>query len=283
MPSQTHWPIGRRLVTHARPHIDDIMALWLLQQFHPDFAQASVEFIAKGSQQAAVPTDAVAIGIGGGQFDEHKGDIGESATSLVWKWLQAQPAVKLSDIDQFALDRLVQWVHREDLGQLKTQSWWEWSITVPVEYSFDLFHGDNQHVYAFGSQILAAAFGYYQSLVQLDLDWAKRIEFPTRWGKAIALESPASGLSQKAWEHGAVLVVQANPVEGQRQFRAKQDSKVDFSELYERVHALEPKASWFLHHEKRMLLCGSRTAVTFVPSQLTLRELIGLIQQPDER
>lgn len=268
----------KQLITHARPHIDDVMALWLLTSFHPDFAKASIDFIQKGVKQAPVPEGAIAIGIGGGQFDEHKGDIGESATSLVWKWLQSEPSVRLSELEKSALDRLVGWVHREDLGELKTLPGWEWSVTVPVEYSFDLFAGDNQRVYAFGAQILSVTFGYYKSIAQLDLDWDKRVEFETQWGKGVALESAASGLSEKAWSAGAVMVIQINPIEGQRQFRAKQTSSVDFSETYEKVRASEPEATWFLHHEKRMLLCGSRsTGTDFVPSKLTLQQMIDLV------
>lgn len=267
------------LVTHARPHIDDVAAVWLLKTYHPDFADAAIEFLQKGDSEPVIPEGAVAIGIGRGQFDEHKGDKGESATSLVWKWLREQPEVNLDPKQKLAVERLVSWVHREDLAELKMYPMWEWSVTIPVEYAFDTYDGDNHRVYDLATRIFEVVIGYYEKVAQLDVDWDSRIEFESKWGKAIALESPASGLSERAWQQGAVMVIQINPGMGTRQFRAKMDSPADFSEIYEKVRSLEPQASWFLHHEKRLLLCGSRTASTFNPSKLTLQDMIDLVKK----
>lgn len=268
-----------QLITHAKPHVDDLAALWILKTYHPLYHDADIVFLQKTSEEPTISADAIAIGIGKGQFDEHKGDIGESATSLVWKWLLVQPEVKLEKYTSRALERLVSWVHKEDLAELKPQAWWEWSITVPLEYSWEIYPDEPQKVYDLAAEVFRSTMWYYESIAPLDDDWDKRIEFESKWGKAIALESSSRGLSERAWQHGAVMVIQLIPDGGLRQFRARVDSPVNFSDTYEKVRAHEPFASWFLHHEKRMLLCGSRTASQITPSQLTLEQMIALVKK----
>lgn len=272
-----------QLVTHARPHLDDVAALWLLQRFHPGMGQLPIQFIPiSPNAKSEISETALAVGIGRGQFDEHKGDIGECAASLVWKWLVEQPSVELSDIRKSALSRMVEWVRQEDLGQLNHVAWREWSITIPIENYWTVTNGDNQQVYELGAKILDGALVYFEGLAQLDEDWKAHQEFSTQWGAAVALESSAAGVSQRVYGSGAVLVVQIDPQNGSRQFRADAGKGVDLTEIYEKLRLMEPDASWFLHHSKQLLLCGSRSATVFTPSKLTLSEMIDLVKQPSQ-
>lgn len=270
---------ANKLVTHARPHLDDVAALWLLQRFHPDFADLPIEFIAISPNAASeIPETALAVGIGRGRFDEHKGDIGECAASLVWKWLVEQPEVELTSLRKIALSRMVEWVRQEDLGQLNHVDWREWSIVTPIENYWSVASGDNHQVYELGAKILDGTVVYFEGLAQLDEDWKTHVEFDTRWGKAIALTSSAAGVSQRVYGSGAVLVVQIDAQNGARQFRADAGKNVDLTEIYEKLRVLEPEASWFLHHSKQLLLCGSRSATTFTPSKLTIEQMIELVK-----
>ena len=269
----------RMLVTHARPHLDDVAAIWLLKKFHPDFGEAGVEFLMRpASGQFAIPSGAVGIGIGRGQFDEHKGDLEDCATSLVWKWLVKQDRVKIDKNTQPALERLVDWVLKEDLGQLNSVPWREWSVSTVFANYDEVVSDDDHQVYAFGVQLLESLLIAFRDQVKLDTDWAKRQEFLTRWGKAVALESEVYGSSWRAYQAGAVLVCEVDRTKGYRQIRAEAHSDVDLSEAYAVAHKQEPKASWFLHHSKRLLLCGSGSATDFVSSKLTLQQLIDLVK-----
>ncbi len=274
----------RQLVTHARPHLDDVAAVWLLKKFHPDYAGAGVDFLTRPANgQFAIPPHAVAVGIGRGQFDEHKGDLNDCATSLVWRWLPHQPTVEIDRVTRAALDRLVGWVLKEDLGQLNSIDWREWSVST-VFANYDEVVGDDDHqLYDFGVKLLESLLVAFRDQVELDDDWAKRIEFNSRWGKAIALESQVYGSSGRAYRAGAVLVCEIDRLKGYRQFRAEATSEVDLSDVYELVKNKEPKASWFLHHSKRLLLCGSSSAADFVPSKLTLQQMIDLVKLGDEK
>ena len=264
------------LITHARPHFDDVVAIWLLKKFHPDFKETPIAFT--DDKPPIIPEGAIAIGIGRGQFDEHKGDAGECAASLVWKWLKEQPGVSHSSIEKTALDRIVGWALKEDLGELNNAPWREMSVVVPVENYWTVTSGDNLAVYDLAAKILEAIFVYQQGLAELDLVWPDKKAFASLWGPAIALETAAGGVSQRAYQEGNVLIVQIDPTTGARQFRADATSEVDLTAVYEVVHTQEPQASWFLHHGKKLLLCGSRTAPKFVPSQFTLEQMIELVR-----
>lgn len=269
----------KQLVTHARPHLDDVAAVWLLKKFHPDYHEADVQFLTRPAHgQFAIPHGAVAVGIGRGQFDEHKGDLEDCATSLVWKWLAKQSRVKIDTETRAALDRLVGWVLKEDLGQLNSIEWREWSVSTVFANYDEVVDDDDQQVYVFGVQLLESLLVAFRDQVKLDEDWAKRTEFLTRWGKAVALESEVYGSSWRAYRAGAVLVCEIDRVKGYRQFRAEATSEVDLSAVYEVVKKKEPKASWFLHHSKRLLLCGSSSATDFVTSKLTLEQMIDLVK-----
>ena len=84
----------KTLITHINPHLDDISAIWLfkrslragaLKRFDREFSEASIEFI-NASRDAALKDeskDKIYFGTGGGEFDEHKGDLEDCAASLV--------------------------------------------------------------------------------------------------------------------------------------------------------------------------------------------------------
>jgi len=82
----------KTLITHHNPHLDDICGMWLLERFDPSFKAAKHFYVAANPDvlHKKIPSDAnhVPVGVGRGAFDEHKGDINDSAASLVWKFLK---------------------------------------------------------------------------------------------------------------------------------------------------------------------------------------------------
>src|SRR3989344_3615266 len=108
------------LITHIRPHLDDICAFWLLRRYEPAAAQAPMEFIATDARGGAVPEDpgAILVGVGRGEFDEHKGDVDDCATTLVLKNLEKRGLVPVGDLR--AIEKIAGWVLLEDTGRLNT-------------------------------------------------------------------------------------------------------------------------------------------------------------------
>lgn len=111
------------IVTHERPHIDEICALWLLKRFggekFPGVAEAPVSFWATGGEapdglkaEMYEEQGFLLIGVGGGRFDEHPrpgqpAKKNECATTLVAKELGVD--------DDPALERIVKFVINADL------------------------------------------------------------------------------------------------------------------------------------------------------------------------
>lgn len=218
----------------------------------------------------------ILIGVGRGKFDEHKGDVEESAASLVWKEVRrkVQASVRRS-----ALDRLVAWVREEDRGMHDNLP--ERTISIPsLLRAYYEAHGKSSAKLAkFGFDILDAMLWNYEQEVQLEQDWKKRRDFASQWGKATALTSTVADADLYAYARGYVLVVLANPSNGYRAFRAPAWSRVDLTAVYRRVIKEEPRASWYLHHSKKLLLAGSDVAPDARPSKLTLQKMISYVRR----
>src|SRR3989304_5908519 len=125
----------KTLVTHINPPLDDICAIWLFKRFHPQFKGASVEFLSAAKEGVTfegkpVDSDAdiVHFGIGRGKFDEHKGDVGESATSLVWRDIKKANLAPKIELEVKALDELVEWNRLIDTGQAPKYEFSEFSV-----------------------------------------------------------------------------------------------------------------------------------------------------------
>ncbi len=42
---------------------------------------------------------------------------------------------------------------------------------------------------------------------------------------------------------------------------------------------IEPQAEWYLHHSKKMLICGSDVAANVYLSKVRIRDLVALIEK----
>jgi len=257
------------LVTHEFPHLDDIAAIWLWKKYVPGFAKAKVEFVRlKGGGEAVTyknkPVDSnpdvIHFGVGKGKFDEHKGDIGVSATLLTFRALKKYiPKRELLSVQHF-----VDFVNAEDTGQTK-------SLKYPAMHVPVLLRNiqDSHKRYQVGAQMIELAMITFENEALLEKDWAKRTEFQSQWGKAVLFKTAANGADWFGYTHGFDLVVHVDPVKKWKMFHAKAESSIDFRPAYEKIKALEPKASWFLHHSHHMLMCGSRSAPDVVRSKLS--------------
>ncbi|MFC1702935.1 hypothetical protein ACFLZO_00545 [Patescibacteria group bacterium] len=248
-------------------------------KYLPEFADAKIDFIptnAKGGETVDDP-DFVYVGVGRGEFDEHKGDIGECATSLVYTHVKEK--VSLEPKEVAALDKLVAWVLEEDMGRLSALPLRQFSIPSIIQGQYRVSKRDSHKVAELTLTILDAVFDSLKELVNLEKDWENRIEFDSRFGKAVAIETGARDIDSYAYIRGFDLAVYVNRQHDYFNVRARADAEnVDLSSVYDRLKELEPQAGWYIHHSKKMLICGGDLEPGAVLSKLRLDELIDTLR-----
>lgn len=271
----------KTLVTHVKPHLDDIYGIWLLRTYLPGFSQAKIRFIPideKGGKtwdgrKVDSNPSVIHVGICRGAFDEHRGVKNASAATLVWKYLKRKGFAPKNRRERAALERIADYVYAEDTGRLKGLP--HRNVMLPVLLSG--FHDSLQRT-RIGFLLLQSLLRVEMSVLALENDWKRRIEFKTPWGRGVALKTAVGGTDDLSYRNGFVLVVTHNPKTGDRGIRAAADSRADLRTLARKIREREPLAQWYLHHSGKLLLCGDAVAPRVRRSKLSLAEIVELIK-----
>lgn len=265
------------LITHIRPHLDDICALWLFKRYLPDARDAALDFvpIANKPIENADP-GVVYVGVGRGEFDEHKGDIGQCSTSLVFADLANR--VPLDPMERNALEKLVDWVLQEDMGKLATVPYRQCTVPAMLEAFYDTNGKDSRKSTEFGFALLDVIIVSQRNEALRERDWATRTEFESRFGRAAAVASDVRQIDNYAYSQGFPLVVVVNTAGTYQSIRAQAGSEIDLAPIYEKLKAADPGASWYLHHSGQMLICGGDHTKGATPSALTMKQLIAMLK-----
>lgn len=269
------------LITHINPHLDDITALWLFLHFHSEFKEAEIKFISQYGNKTwdgkAVDSDPdiIHLGVGRGMFDEHRGLPDESSTSLVWKWLGEKNLWPKEELFKKAVDKLVEQVRLEDTGHFI-----QGRFGLPSVISGgNIFYRDSLKVSQMIFPTLDCLAEFLKTQVVLDRDWVKRVEFETRWGRGMALESPARPFDY-AYQLGFTIAINLHPIKGWKSIRANSQKDIDLTSVYEKLKKIDPETDWYFHHSKRMIINGGDVAPEAKISKLSLKELIEAVSQP---
>lgn len=261
----------KTLVTHINPHLDDISAIWIFKKFHPNFSDAQIEFINASRDEALKneSEDKVYFGTGGGKYDEHKGDLEDCAASLVWKDIK-QGLAPQKDTDLKALDDLIEWNRLIDLGKGTNYDFGPYSVQAFIR-SKESTQEDSLKSYELGAQILDRIFELLKRVKQSEIDWEKRVELETQFGKSVAVVSETVDRSFVR-DKGLDLVLMYDPKFKSAQFFTP-SSEIDLEPIYKRLIETEPDCGWFLHQSHHMVICGSSSAPDHTTS-LTFEQLI---------
>lgn len=273
------------IITHTKPHLDEIMAVWLIRRYFAGFSRACVKFISAengGADKINPDQDpkTLYIGVGRGKFDEHRGLVANCTSSLVWRDIKSsKQKVISSKLEIKAVDRMVEYVLREDTGKLVEMADRTFSVQNILWGYYDNHQKSSKKMVEFGQTIVDALFAQQLTLADLEQAWKKKKIFQTKWGKAVALEADEKGLSGLAFQKGYELIIGVNHKNGYHGFRAKAQGKVDLTEIYQKIKETEPEADWFLHQSKKLLLCGGDVAPKARKSKLRLEEMIELVKK----
>lgn len=262
----------KTLVTHINPHLDDISAIWLFRKFFKEFNDAKFEFIsASRDSKAQESQDKIFIGTGGGKFDEHKGDIGECATTLVWNEIKAQGLTPKDEFETKALEELIEWNRRIDTGMGNECEMNEYSIQNYLRPRDGKPESSGKAV-ILGEQILNRLLFSLKAKYQTIKDWEESIEFNSEFGRSFAVKSEVIS-RDFCRDKDAKLFLMYDPKRSSVQFFTP-SLEIDLEPLFLKLKQRDSKASWYLHHSHHIILCGSGSAPEFIPTSLSFEQLI---------
>jgi hypothetical protein len=258
------------IVGHLAPDLDCLTAIWILIRFG-GFSHTEIQFVSSGSTLHSQPVDTnpyiIHVDTGGGRFDHHQRlqrDV--CAAELVRRSVAPRNQ---------ALERIVYQVNRIDHAEDHSGGFF--NIQALINGYNLLFPNHPDHVASAMLPNLDAWYEVEDRQIRLEEAFEQRIEFETPWGLGIALESADGGSGKLAFSRGAVLYAYRDG-QGWMGIAARARSSVDLSDVFDGLRMVDYDADWYLHPNRRLLLCGTAKSPPRVPSRLTLRELIRVIQ-----
>ncbi|MEI8338220.1 MAG: hypothetical protein WCF92_03715 [bacterium] len=138
------------IVTHFRPHADELVALMLLRNFpegeekFPGVSTAKISFLFTGSlpegKSAYDFPEKIFLGVGGGMFDEHATDNkerveDETCLTLVAKYLGLDKDINL--------ERIIYFVKQDDLQGSKVKD----GLSVMIKFLHSCYKDDVEKIY----------------------------------------------------------------------------------------------------------------------------------------
>lgn len=275
----------KTIVTHLSPDLDAITACWLIQRFLPDWKEAEIKFVPAGATLDNQPVDSdkniIHVDTGLGRFDHHQTDNHTSAANCVFEFLvkndHVKPAIKnpLSKIVGFVTD---------------TDQFEEVNFPDPAadRYDFCLHQIVDSLRYALNNElelirliglILDAELSLFKKKINAVNEIKKGLIFQSKYGRCLAILTNNEETVKLSLKSGFSLVVRKDPVKGYVRIKTLPDKKYDLTSVYKAVVKADPKATWFLHISKNMLLNGSSKNPVLVPTSLSLQRLIEIIKK----
>lgn len=310
------------IVTHKGVDLDAIASSWIIKRFLPGWENAEFQFVPAGKKLkgnyareggAIEKVDPGSTGVDGhdvihvdtglSSLDHHQiEDDNICSTSLAFDYvLENNKSLSRDENKIEALKRIVQYAVDDDHFQ-------EVFYTFPDDEVYDfsivsLIHGiklmypkDDLHVMTFGFEVMDSIYHYLENRVWAEKELKEKgIEFNTRWGKSIAIETPNDTVLKLALIVRYVIAVRKDPSTGSVRIKARpkkransqklttnsqifEDVDIDLTPIFEKLKKMDPEATWFLHVSKRMLLNGSSKNPDMRGSKLTLSEVVEVLQ-----
>ena len=299
-----------RIVTHARPHLDEIVAIWLLRKFgevrYPGIGTANIDYWSNGgttpdgrSASAYEKEGALLIGVGGGRFDEHPGVGVERKKSQCAATLVARD---LGVIEDPALDMILDTVAQNDLkghgnpldlanlalvmyGQMSHEQVIAW-VTDGLEARYaerTKFFGQAAKEFAekaMVEDIVRPSGKVKLAVIESDDDQvAKFAKTKDGCNAAVTVQKRSSGNVQIMTnkKFGIKLYDVVKAIRYEEQVEAGKIVTSDWKAL-ESEGKVAGAENWFFHEEGQMLLNGSLTVTDMLPTRISLEKIVELIK-----
>lgn len=274
----------KTIVIHPSVDLDCITASWLVKRFFPDWNEADIEFIPyQGTwNNIAVDSqpDVLYLDVGMGKFDHHQRSEYTSATKLVFEHALSNGYIEGKSQD--ALNRLVTLVNEIDHfaeWNYPDASSDKWDLAL-----FQIVGGLKQKGYE-DRNILSVIHTCLDGVLQLMKNKIKAEEeikkgyvFHSKWGKTLAMNTGNDEAMRLAQKTGYSMVITKNPDDGNIRIKTVPLPTHDLTPLHKKIMEKDTKGSWYLHISCHMLLNGSKKKPGYIPSPLTLQQLIEIIK-----
>lgn len=237
--------------------------------------------------------EVIHVDTGLGPLDHHEtADTNVSGTSRTWDYVRSEIAstgTNLTEVHVEAVSRVVRFIVETD--HFKEVFWPEaesdrneFSILGILE-GLKLLKPDQDDYYVqFGREILDSLFHTFENRI-----WAEReikekgIIFETKAGRGIGFESLNDSVLKLAQKMGYVLVVRKDPRQKYVRIKVRpaenKKRDIDLTLIYEQLSKMDPKATWYLHISKKMLLNGGSKNPNQIPTKLSLQQIIDVLKR----
>ena len=272
------------IVTHFSPDIDALTACWLIKRFLKGWDEAEIKFIPAGSALNNKPPDdnpeIIHVDTGLGKFDHHQTDSFISASQLVLDHLLKNKFI--SSKDHEPLIRLVKLVTEFDHFQ-------EYFYPEPYadRYNFLLHETieglkkvtrDDHVLLNTVFKLLDGTLLNLKNKVSAEKDIKTGYIFTSNLGNTLIMFSGNAESGKLAMKMGYRLVITKDPDKGYVRLKCPPEKGLDLTPFYKKLLQFDPKANWFLHSSKKMILNGSAKNPGMKPSFLSVPKLIEIVK-----
>jgi hypothetical protein len=296
------------VVVHTSPDMDAITSAWLIKRFLAGWEDAEVKFVPAGDRIGPLPKgqsfdfaiekigqdEYLQADTGMGPLDHHQiQSIKVCATTLTFDFVKQydlakrQPPFNPEKLE--ALQRMVNYVlevdHFQEIFRKDALADYNDFSVVNILDGLKLEKPNSDSYYFdFISQCLDALLHDFENKIWAEKEIKEKgIEFETRWGKGLGMESINDSVVKLAQLMGYVVVVRRDPRKGYLRIKAKpnksdDDKGVDLTLTCEKLSKMDPQATWFLHVSKKMLLNGSPKNPKMKPTKLPLNDIIEVLK-----
>ncbi len=291
------------------PDWDAITSVWLIKKYLSGWQDAEVRFVPAGQRlggkdsalkpregdpiQKIGEDDVIHVDTGLEPLDHHQTqDTNVSAASRTWEYVLSQLAHAhdhITEEHKEAVSRIVKVVVATD--HFKEVFWhdaaadhYEFSLLGALEGLKYEKPGQDTHYMAFGIVCLNALTAAFENRIWAEREISEKgIKFETKYGKGIGFETINDTVLKLSQKMGYILVVRKDPRKGYIRIKTLPDQKdkkgIDLTSAYEQLKKMDPDATWFLHISKKMLLNGTPKNPKMVPTKLSLKEIIKVLER----
>lgn len=275
----------KTIVTHLSPDFDAVASIWLIKRYFPQWQNAQIVFVSSGSlwNEIAVDSDpdVIYVDTGLGKFDHHQTISHTCATKKVFNFLNNEGHIPSKYID--GVSRLVNLITQLDHFA---------EVTFPDasadRYDICLHQLVGTLKYVVGSDsrvvecmlpLLESAQALFVNKVRAESEIKNGYIFESKWGKSIIISTDNKEAMKLAQKMGYMLVVTKTIEKGYVRIKIPPFVKQDLDPLYSKIIKADPKAYWYFHVSKHMLLNDPTQKPDSIPSSLSLKQLVALIKE----